>query len=58
MIRPMNHTIEMIAAQYETYVRDQARRHRAYDDEFEPSTRRRRSKANQRIAGATDPSEL
>ena len=54
----MNHTIEMVAAQYETYVREQTRRSRAYENDFETTARRRRAKRTQRVAGAADPNEL
>ena len=55
----MNHTLEMIAAQYELHVREQVRRRRPHDDDdVETSGQRRRAKSSHRVAGAPDPNEL
>lgn len=51
-------TLEMVAAQYEEYVRDMTRRRATYDEEPRPSLRRRTSRRLHRVADAVDPGEL
>lgn len=59
MIRPMrNHTLEMIAVQYEEYVREMSRRPRPADDEPRASMRRRTARRLHRVADAVDPGDL
>lgn len=59
MIRPMtDRTIEMVAVQYEEYIREMTRRRPVYEEEPQPSLRRRTSRGLRRVADAVDPGEL
>lgn len=59
MIRPMSdRTIELVATQYEEYIREKSRREPTCDDLPRPSLRRRTSRSLRRVADAVDPGEL
>lgn len=59
MIRPMmHHTLEMVAVQYEEYLREQARRDPAITEEPRTPMRRRTARGLRRVADAVDPGEL
>ncbi len=50
--------IELVATQYEEYVRDMSRRGHAFDEEPRKPMRRRTSRGLRRLADAVDPGEL
>lgn len=54
----MHHTLEMVAVQYEEYLREQARRGPTGDDEPRTPLRRRTARGLRRVADAVDPGEL
>lgn len=54
----MNHTLQMIAVQYEEYLREAARHPMPADDEPRVPMRRRTARRLHRVADAVDPGDL
>lgn len=59
MIRPMtNHAVEMLALQYQEYLREISRRQLPVDDPEQASKRRRGARRPRRVADSVDPGDL